>query len=193
MPDSMTDSPNGKHRTTAVRNPATPVVRMRIGWSVRRSQARSGPGSPPADAERCIGGRSRASSIGCGGHSARRIVTTATIGTRIASCGLIRAAMTVQIAARSGWSRHSARRPSSRKTTPKESTWPQRTESNQVTGLKTTSAAPSEGRRFADADLAGHRPDEPADREVGEDRRDLDQVADGAERCCRRARPAYRT
>ena len=35
---------------------------------------------------------------------------------------------------------------------------------------------------LAAAELADHRPDEVAEREVGEDRRDLDQVADAAER-----------
>ncbi len=39
-----------------------------------------------------------------------------------------------------------------------------------------------EGGAFADTDLARHRPDEPADRQVGEDRRDLDHVDAGAER-----------
>ena len=69
-------------------------------------------------------------------------MTTATIGTRIASCGLIKAAMTVAMAARSGLSRHSSRIPISRNTTPNESTWPHRTESNHDTGLATTRAAP---------------------------------------------------
>ena len=36
VPSSMTERPNGTHRTTAVRNPASPVVRIRIGRSVRR-------------------------------------------------------------------------------------------------------------------------------------------------------------
>jgi hypothetical protein len=77
-------------------------------------------------------------------------VTTATIGTRIASCGLISAAITAQTAARSGRSRQSSRRPSNRNTTPNESTWPHVTESNQVTGLTTNSAAPkSAARRLA--------------------------------------------
>jgi hypothetical protein len=35
-----------------------------------------------------------------------------------------------------------------------------------------------ERRPAAAAELADHRPDEPADRDVGQDRRDLDQVAD---------------
>ena len=87
------------------------------------------------------------------------------------------AAMTVQIAARSGRSRHSSRRPSSRKTTPNESTWPQTTLSNQVIGLTTATTAAASASRSPAAELADHRPDEPADREVGQDRRDLDQVA----------------
>ena len=70
--NSMTDSPNGRHTTTAVRKPARPVVRMRIGRPVR-----SGSPNPPA------------------GHSARRMVTTATSGMRMPSCGLMIAAMTV--------------------------------------------------------------------------------------------------
>ena len=89
------------------------------------------------------------------GQSARRIVTTATIGTRIPSCGLMSAAITVQIAARSGWSRQSSRTPSRRKTTPNESTWPQTTESNQLTGLATAiTAARSAARRPAPSSLA---------------------------------------
>ena len=32
---SITDNPNGRHNTTAVRNPARPVVRIRIGRPVR--------------------------------------------------------------------------------------------------------------------------------------------------------------
>ena len=39
-------------------------------------------------------------------------------------------------------------------------------------------------RALAAAELADHRPDELAEGEVGEDRRDLDQVADAAERGC---------
>jgi hypothetical protein len=89
------------------------------------------------------------------GQSALRIVTTATSGTRIASCGLISAAITAQMAARSGRSRQSSRSPSSRKTTPNESTWPHVTESNQVTGLMTNSAAPnSAARRLAPSSWA---------------------------------------
>ena len=70
--NETTDSPNGRHRMTAVRKPARPVVRIRIGRPVR-----SGSPNPPA------------------GHSARRIVTTATSGMRMPSCGLMIAAMTV--------------------------------------------------------------------------------------------------
>ena len=58
---------------------------------------------------------------------------------------------------------------------------PRPTLSNQVTGLKRTSAAPMRAARSLPAELARHRPDEVAEREVGEDRRDLDQVADAAE------------
>ena len=71
----------------------------------------------------------------------------ATIGTRIPSCGLVTAAITVKIAARSGRSRHSSRMPSSRKTTPTESTWPQMTLSNQVIGLTTAIAPASSAAR----------------------------------------------
>ena len=39
-----------------------------------------------------------------------------------------------------------------------------------------------EGQPVAPAELADHRPGEPADREVGQDRRDLDEVADAADR-----------
>ena len=70
--NSMTDSPKGRLRTTAVRRPATPVVRIRTGRPVRYASPK-----PPA------------------GHRARRIVTTATSGMRIPSCGLMTAAMTV--------------------------------------------------------------------------------------------------
>ncbi len=70
--NSMTDRPNGRQTTTAVRNPASPVVRIRIGRPVR-----SGSPNPPA------------------GHRARLMTTTATIGIRIPSWGLMIAAMTV--------------------------------------------------------------------------------------------------
>ena len=130
-----TESPNGAAITTAVRRPASPVVRMRSGPAARRSHpipegagASSSP-QPPA------------------GQRARRIVTTATIGTRIASCGLISAATTARIAERSPRPRHSSRTASSRNTVPKLSTWPHTTESNQVIGLKMTTAAASVARR----------------------------------------------
>ena len=57
------------------------------------------------------------------------------------------AAMTVKIAERSGWSRHSARRARSRNTTPKASTWPHTTLSNQLIGLNTATAAPPSASR----------------------------------------------
>ena len=110
------------------------------------------------------------------------MVTTATSGMRMPSCGLMTAAMTVKIADRSGWSRHRVRRASSRNTTPNESTWPQATLSNQEIGLRTASRAADQGETVAAAELEDHRPDEVADREVREDRRDLDQVADAAHR-----------
>ena len=50
--------------------------------------------------------------------------------------------------------------------------------------------AAQQGEPLAAAELPDHRPDEPADDEVGEDRRDLDQVADAAEP---RGRPARRS
>ena len=72
------------------------------------------------------------------------MVTIATSGTRMPSCGLMIAATTVHTAARSGRSRHSSRRPSSMNTTPNESTWPQTTLSNQLIGFTTaTNAAAS--------------------------------------------------
>ena len=40
--------PERKHRTTAVSRPAMPVVRIRIGRSVRRSQRRNAPSQPPS-------------------------------------------------------------------------------------------------------------------------------------------------
>ena len=167
--------PNGRHRATAVRNPAAPgredAQRMAVVADPRVARARGLVGgastAPPRD---------RAT-----GHSARRIVTTATSGTRIPSCGLTIAAMTVKIAARSGWSRHSERRPSSRKTTPTESTWPHTTLSNQKTGLTIDHGRGEEGQALATAELADHRPDEVADGQVGQDRRHLDQVADAAD------------
>ena len=74
-------------------------------------------------------------------------MTAATIGTRIASCGFTRAATTAKIAARSLRAFHSSRTDSSRNTTPKLSTWPQTTESNQVIGLSTTTAPAMVDRR----------------------------------------------
>ena len=134
--NETTDRPNGAAITTAVSSPASPVVRIRSGPEVRRSQpkpdgagAASSPQPPP-------------------GHNMRRIVTAATIGTRIPSCGLISAATTARIAERSVRPRHSSRMARSRKTVPKLSTWPQITESNQVMGLKMTTAAAIVARRF---------------------------------------------
>ncbi len=65
----------------------------------------------------------------------------------MASCGLISAATTARIAERSLRPRHSSRIASSRNTVPKLSTWPQTTESNQVIGLKITTAAAMLARR----------------------------------------------
>ena len=107
-------------------------------------QARLGSGAPTG----LVVGRFGSRRDPVGGHRARRMVTTARIGMRMPSWGLMSAAMTVKIAARSGRSRQTSRRPSSRKTTPTESTWPQTTLSNQVTGLSTaTRAAPSASDR----------------------------------------------
>ena len=152
------------HQVT-VTTAAIPVVTIRTACPVSRSHASGGPGG-----RRHVRSTSRAaSSTSSGGNSARRIVTTATIGMRIPSCGLMRAAMTVKIAARSGRSRHSSRRPRRRKTTPNESTWPQSTLSNQVTGFMTVTKAADEREAIAAAELADHRPGQPADGEVGED------------------------
>ena len=83
---SMTDRPNGRHRTTAVTSPARPVVRIRIGRSVRAL-----PGRSRSSSRRRLVGRVAASARRPrppAGHSARRIVTTATIGMRIAELRL---------------------------------------------------------------------------------------------------------
>ena len=77
------------------------------------------------------------------------MTTIATIGIRIPSWGLISAASAARIAARSGRSRQSSRSPSSRTTTPTESTCPQTTLSNHVTGFTRTISAPI----FADRSL----------------------------------------
>ncbi len=74
------------------------------------------------------------------------MVTNATIGMRIASWGLMSAAVTARIAARSGRSFHSSRTASSRNTVPKLSTWPQITESNHVIGLTITTNAARRAR-----------------------------------------------
>jgi hypothetical protein len=115
---SKTDRPNGKQRMIVVASATRPVVRIRIGWSVRRSHARRRPSQPAVGSESTAHG----SSSWRTGQNARRIVTSARIGMRIASCGLISAATTAKTAARSGWSRHTSRSPSNRKTTPTEST-----------------------------------------------------------------------
>ena len=51
-PSSRTDSPNGRHRTTAVRKPARPVVRIRDRCVGPRSQAAREHGPAPASARR---------------------------------------------------------------------------------------------------------------------------------------------
>ncbi len=140
----MTDSPNGRQSRKVTARATRPVVTMRIGWSVRRSQARTLSSQPSRGGSSAVVGRVGASVASSGsetGQSARRIVISARIGMRIPSCGLISAATTAKIADRSGWSRHSSRRPSSRKTTPTESTWPQTTLSNQLIGLTTATNA----------------------------------------------------
>ena len=133
--NDTTDRPNGAAIATAVTSPARPVVRIRTGPAARRSQPKP------------VGRGASSSPQPPAGHSARRIVTTATIGTRIASCGLISAATTARIADRSLRPRHSSRMASSRNTVPKLSTWPQITESNQVIGLKMTTAPAMVARR----------------------------------------------
>ena len=73
------DRPNGQHRTTAVTRPTRPVVRIRIGTAVTApGQRRSGRAARrrPRPAPRRPPERRRASAS----QSARRIVTTATIG-----------------------------------------------------------------------------------------------------------------
>ena len=104
---------------------------------------------------------------GFGGQSARRIVTTATSGARIASWGLIRAAITVQIAARSGWSRHSdAQAEQQEDDAERVDLAPEdRVEPGHRVGDDERRA--DEGGPLPDADLAGHRPDEPGDGDVG--------------------------
>ena len=57
------------------------------------------------------------------------------------------AATTARTADRSWRPRHSSRMPRSRNSVPKLSTWPQITESNQVIGLKMTTAAAMSARR----------------------------------------------
>ena len=63
------------------------------------------------------------------------------------SCGLTIAARTAKNDARSGRPRHRSRKPSSRKITPNESTWPQIALSNQVTGLTRMRIAPINAAR----------------------------------------------
>ena len=90
------------------------------------------------------------------------------------------AAITVKIAARSGRSRHSSR-----------SAEQQEHDAERVDLAPDHAVEPGDRvdddergadqrRPLAAAELPDHRPDEPAEREVGEDRRDLDQVADAA-------------
>ncbi len=133
--NEITEMPNGADRITAVAKPATAVDTIRIQPVVRRSQPNpdgSGGASSPKPPL---------------GHRARRITTKATMGTRIASCGLTSAAATARIAARSLRAFHSSRIDSSRNTVPKLSTWPQTTESNQVIGFTITTAPASVARR----------------------------------------------
>ena len=168
--NDTTDSPNGAESRTAVAKPGDAgATRSGSSRVVRRSQPNpdgSGAASAPNPPS---------------GHSARRIVTTATIGTRIASCGFTRAATTARIAARSLRAFHSSRTDSSRNTVPKLSTWPQITESNQVIGFDDHDRAGDRRPPLADAEVAGHEVDDEAEDDVGEDRRQLDQVADAAQ------------
>ena len=151
--NDMTDSPNGADSATAVTKPATAVDRIRIGPLH--------PPLPPEPGWRAAQPPTRTRRRATG---PRRIVTAATIGTRIASWGFTRAATTAKIAARSLRAFHSSRTDSSRNTVPKLSTWPQMTESNQVIGLSTTTAAAMRRPSLADPEVARHQVDDQPER-----------------------------
>ena len=106
------------------------------------------------------------------------------------SCGLMIAAMTVKIAARSGRSRQSSRSAEQEEDdaervdlAPDDAVEPGDRVDDHDRGTE-------QRQPLAPTELADHRPDEVADREVGEDRRDLDQVADAAQGSPDRARRA---
>ena len=128
------------------------------------------------------GRRSMPPGSGLTGQSARRIVTTATSGTRIPSCGFTSAAMTVKIGGALGLVAPQRAQGEQDEDdadrvdlTPDDVVEPEDRVDDHDRGAE-------QGEPLPTAELADHRPDEVADREVGEDRRDLDEVADATQR-----------
>ena len=154
-----------------------PRSRIRSGRPVVRTRQRLAASSP--------GRRDRPA-----GQSARRIVTTATSGIRIAELGL------------DDRRDHRVDRGPLRVVAPQLAQGEQDEDDAERIDLAPDDAVEPEdrvedsheGRRegepVATAELADHRPGEPADGEVGQDRRDLDEVPDAAEQRSRRSRRA---
>ena len=183
---SRTDSPNGRHSTTAVRKPA----------SARRQDPQRRPVRAPSaqSAESGAGRGDRRRVPASTGHSARRMVTTATSGTRMPSCGLMIAAMTVKIAARSGLvapqlaqaeqQEHDAERVD---LAPDDAVEP-----GDRVERRRRAAASSASRSRPPSSRTIDQTSQPM-AEVGQDRRDLDQVADAADGAARPCPTSHRT
>ncbi len=167
--NDTTDSPNGADSTTAVANPATPVDTIRIQPVVRRSQPNpdgSGAASEPKPPL---------------GHRTRRIVTKATIGHEDRQLRLHQrrddrkdrrplAARLPQLPHR----QQQEHRPEAVDLAPDHGVEPgDRVHDHDRAGDRRPAVA--------DAEVTGHPVDDVAERDVGEDRRQLDQVADAAE------------
>ena len=108
----------------------------------------------------------------------RRMITIAARGIRIPNWGLMIAATVVRIAARSDRPRHSSRTARRRTSVPTESTWAQTALSNQVTGTRRKTAGGGERASAARAQLGGQGEDGQGEAQVGDDRRQLEEVAD---------------
>ena len=159
-------------------SPARPVVRIRIGRPVSRSQARNRPRRPGRGSMGSGGG---SSPYPPAGHSARRIVMMATSGhedaelrlddrrehredrgpLRAVAPQLAQAEQQEHDAERVDLAPHGAVEPADR--------------------VEDEEQGREQRHRLARSELAGHRPGEVADRRIGQDRRELDQVADAAQ------------
>ena len=154
---STTDRPNGRHSTTAVTNPARPVVRIRTGWPVRSGVAVTA-GRPQRSPDRDHRhDRDEDAEL--------RLDDRRDDGVDRRPLGPVPPQL-----AQAEEHEHHAERVG---LPPDDAVEPRDRVEDRHRGRRQRQAV-------AAAELADHRPGQPADRQVGQDRRDLDQVADPA-------------